>query len=106
MMAAITTTTTTFVGQHMPGADTEKEPAVTTSSMMTPDKIRSITDFMLYQAQTIPDTPLIAYPSTELGAADFVDYTASQLDSFADEAAKWLSVQGLKPSVSLQGPNL
>jgi hypothetical protein len=64
------------------------------------EQINSINDFILHQARTIPDTPLLEYPGTELGAADFVAYTARQLDEFADEAAKNLARQGLKPSVS------
>ncbi|KAK7222781.1 hypothetical protein V2G26_010784 [Clonostachys chloroleuca] len=62
------------------------------------EQINSINDFILHQARTIPDTPLLEYPGTELGAADFVAYTARQLDEFADEAAKNLARQGLKPS--------
>lgn len=63
------------------------------------DTINSINDFILHQAQSIPDTPLIAYPGSKLGAADFVNYSAKDLDIFADEAAKALSSQGLVPKV-------
>lgn len=91
------TLTSIFVGQ--PGLEPTKSPAVTEAAVATPGKINSITDFMVYQAQTIPETPLIAYPATENGASDFVDYTARELDAFADEAARWLSRQGLRPTV-------
>lgn len=91
------TLTSTIVDQ--PGFDSAKSPAVTTSHVEASGKINSITDFMVYQAQTIPETPLIAYPASENGASDFVDYTARELDAFADEAARWLSRQGLRPSV-------
>lgn len=64
------------------------------------DKINSINDFIVYQAQSIPDTPLIAYPESKLGAANFVNYSARDLDIFADEAAKALTSQGLVPKVS------
>lgn len=94
------TLTSTIVGQT--GLEPTKGPAVSTNAVETPGKINSITDFMLYQAQTIPDTPLIAYPASENGASDFVDYTARELDAFADEAARWLSEQGLRPSVRLK----
>lgn len=91
------TLTSTIIGQ--PVLDPGKSPAVTANAVDTPGKINSITDFMIYQAQTIPETPLIAYPATENGASDFVDYTARELDAFADEAARWLSKQGLQPTV-------
>lgn len=75
-------------------------PAAVSTVAVTPGKINSITDFIVYQAQIIPDTPLIAYPSSRHGASDFVDYTAKELDCFADKAAKELTRQGLVPSVS------
>lgn len=79
-----------------PGA--AKPPSAVT--IPEPDKINSINDFIVYQAQSIPDTPLIAYPESTLGAADFVNYSARDLDTFADEAAKALTSQGLVPKVS------
>lgn len=63
------------------------------------EEINSINDFIVRQAQSIPDKPLIAYPASELGASDFVSYTAKDLDNFADEAAKALTSQGLVPKV-------
>lgn len=95
MMAAITAT---LVGSGIPSLDQEK--ASTTAVVAeAPVKFNSINDFVVYQGQTLPDTPLIAYPGSELGAADFVDYTAKELDQFADEAAKELASQGLTPTV-------
>ena len=64
-----------------------------------PDKINSINDFILHQAQNIPDTPLIAYPRSEHGCSDWADYTAKDLDRFADEAAKELTALSLRPTV-------
>lgn len=64
-----------------------------------PEAINSINDFIVHQAQSIPDTPLIAYPATELGASDFENYSAKDLDSLADEVAKVLASQGLRPKV-------
>jgi hypothetical protein len=61
------------------------------------DSINSINDLIVYQAQTIPNTPLIAY--SEHGSNSYVDYTAKDLDQFADEAAKELSGLGLRPKV-------
>ena len=69
------------------------------SPVAVPNKINSINDFIIHQARSIPDTALIAYPATELGAADFVNYSARDLDTFADEAAKALASQGLVPKV-------
>lgn len=63
------------------------------------ETINSINDFIVHQAQSIPDTALIAYPSSELGAADFENYSAKHLDILADEAAKTLASQGLVPRV-------
>lgn len=97
--------TTTLVGQVPPGLYGAKHAASVATSPEEPDKINSITDFIRYQARNIPDTPLIAYPSSEHGASDFVDYTAKELDAFADEAAKWLVAQGLKPTVGLSCPS-
>lgn len=82
------------------GIGAAESPAAVSTAGVTPSKINSITDFIVYQAQIIPDTPLIAYPNSTHGASDFVDYTAKKLDSFAEKAAKELTRQGLRPSVS------
>ncbi|KAH7139791.1 hypothetical protein B0J13DRAFT_478097 [Dactylonectria estremocensis] len=92
MLASVTTP---ILGQA-PCLDAAEPPEAVT--VMEPDKINSINEFLVFQAQSIPDTPLIAYPSSKLGASDFVDYTAKQLDDFADSAAKTLASQGLKPT--------
>ena len=94
------TVTPSLVDQTL-GIDAAQSPAAVTIATATPNKINSITDFIVYQARSIPDTPLIAYPNSRHGASDFVDYTAKQLDSFADEAAKELTRQGLRPSVRI-----
>ncbi|PNH39895.1 hypothetical protein VD0004_g7021 [Verticillium dahliae] len=107
-MAAVTAT---LVGLA-PGLDVAKAPAPVSSSK--PDKINSINDFILHQAQSIPDTPLIAYPRSDQGSADWGDYTAKDLDTFTDEAAKELAGLGLRPAerksntaevVALLGPS-
>lgn len=95
---AMATVTPSLVG-HTPGINAAESPAAVSTATVTPGKINSITDFIVYQAQSIPDTPLIAYPNSRHGASDFVDYTAKELDSFADETAKELTRQGLRPSV-------
>lgn len=93
-------TVTHSIVDPTPGISAAESSAAVSTAGVTPGKINSITDFIVYQAQIIPDTPLIAYPSSRRGASDFVDYTAKKLDSFADKAAKELTWQGLKPSVS------
>ena len=97
-------TATPSLVDHTPGIDAAASAVAVTTATMTPPEINSITDFIVYQAQRIPDTPLIAYPNSANGASDFVDYTAKQLDSFADEAAKELTRQGLRPSVRIFTP--
>lgn len=64
------------------------------------DRINSINDFIVRQAEALPDIPLICYPSDETTDATWATYTARDLDQYADEAAKALTAQGLRPSVS------
>ncbi|KAF7555248.1 hypothetical protein G7Z17_g2275 [Cylindrodendrum hubeiense] len=92
MMASVTSS---VLGQ-VPSLDAAEPTEAAVA--IEPDKINSINEFLVFQAQSIPDTPLIAYPSSKLGASDFVDYTAKQLDDYADSAAKALNSQGLKPT--------
>lgn len=92
------TVASTLVDQ-VPILGTTKHYAAVTVTQ--PDKINSINDFILHQARALPDTPLLAYPRSELGAADFADYTSKQLDTYADEASKHLSSLGLRPFVSV-----
>lgn len=87
-------TAATQVG-YAPSLHTRETPA----GPVSPAHMNCINDFIIHQAQSIPDTPLISYPRSELGASDFADYTAKDLDNFADEAARVLTSQGLKPTV-------
>lgn len=59
------------------------------------DRINSINDFIVRQAEALPEIPLICYPSDQ----GWSTYTAKDLDQYADEAAKELTAQGLRPSV-------
>ncbi|KAK7402465.1 hypothetical protein QQX98_011792 [Neonectria punicea] len=93
-MASVTTSVS-VLGQ-VPTLDAAE--TATALDAIEPEKISSINEFLVYQAQSIPDTALIAYPSSKLGASDFADYTAKQLDDFADDAAKALTSQGLVPT--------
>lgn len=63
-------------------------------------KPTTIDELTIHLAQTIPNEPLVSYPAHEFGVSDFTDYTAADLDLFADEAAKELTRQGLRPVAS------
>ena len=92
-------TTTTVIGQ-VSGLNGPKK-AMGTTSIAELSEMRSINDLITYQACNIPDSPLIAYPGSEFGASDFREYTARELDLYADRGAKCLARRGLKPTVSL-----
>jgi hypothetical protein len=71
-----------------------------TPTVQAPNEIKSINDLILSKAANVPDTPLIAYPDSPNGLDNWIEYTAKDLDLYADEAAKELSHLGLKPKVS------
>ncbi|KAF7563378.1 hypothetical protein G7046_g730 [Stylonectria norvegica] len=84
------------------------------ASTIHEEEINSINDLLLHQARRIPDLPLICYPSSEAAGSPWAEYTARDLDRFADEAAKGLASLGLKPKerkslssevVALLGPS-
>jgi hypothetical protein len=53
----------------------------------------TVDDLLFSRSQTIPDVPLVAYPATARGRADYIHYTAKDLDRFADHGAnKYISV--------------
>ncbi|KAI1408863.1 L-aminoadipate-semialdehyde dehydrogenase [Hypoxylon sp. FL1857] len=72
--------------------------------------IDSINDLIINRAATFPFKPLLAYPGRD---GKYVYYTAKELDSFADEAAKHYVQSGLVPKgaqgesevVALLGPS-
>jgi hypothetical protein len=58
----------------------------------------TIDDLLRSYAAELVDTPLVAYPVK--GVSDFEEYTAEDLDKFADAAAaRYMSV-GINPAVS------
>ncbi|KAF2195783.1 acetyl-CoA synthetase-like protein [Zopfia rhizophila CBS 207.26] len=63
---------------------------------------KTIDDFLLSRLKQHPDAPLLAYPATARGTNDYVDYTAKDLDRFADEAARKYAGMGLVP----ENPNV
>lgn len=95
-MAALTEVVT-----QVPILAPSKDYCTINSTNATLEKINSITDLIAYQAQNIPDVVLIAYPYPDDSISDFADFTAKELDHYADQVAKELSRQGLRPSVSL-----
>jgi hypothetical protein len=64
-------------------------------------KISTINELLINRADTIPDTPLVAYPASARGSRDYVNYTAKDLDRFADEAAIKLTALGLQLQVRI-----
>lgn len=59
----------------------------------------TIDDLVFHRSQTTPDVPLVSYPATPRGCADYVHYTARDLDQFADHGAEKYHALGLSPQV-------
>jgi hypothetical protein len=60
---------------------------------------------LLYsRVESAPDVPLIGYPSTPSGAADYVFYTPRQVNRFAKNAAFFLRNKTIEPHVSYKTP--
>lgn len=78
--------------------DTLEEPLLISDNRLAFIPTHSTIDDLLrsYAAEGV-QTPLVAYPVT--GICDFEEYTAQDLDRFADAAvARYISV-GIKPAV-------
>ena len=74
---------------------------LTTSSVSSRiSSINNINDLIVHKAETQPTTTLLAYPASEHGRSDYVEYTAKDLDILADRVAKELTRLGLRPKVS------
>ncbi|KAG4425536.1 hypothetical protein IFR04_001233 [Cadophora malorum] len=92
-MSATVTTTVRSVGTTT--LDKLDAPiGVTVRSLYTVD------DLLYNRSQTIPDVPLVAYPATARSRADYVHYTAKDLDRFADHGARKFASMGLIPQGS------
>lgn len=76
------------------GGDVSRRPDVP-----RPKEINSINDLIAHKAETIPDTPLVAYPASDRSSDKLAEYTARDLDQFADVAATLLTGLGLLPKV-------
>lgn len=59
----------------------------------------TVDDLLFNRSQTIPDVALVAYPATGKSRADYIHYTAKDLDRFADYGAKKYASMGLIPQV-------
>lgn len=59
------------------------------------NSLDTIDDLLINRVQTSPNASLVAYPATLRGRSDYIDYTAKDLDRFADEAAKKFARPGL-----------
>jgi hypothetical protein len=90
---SVTLSTTTHAAG--PKANLSK-PGVVVPHVKSPI-LYTIDDLLFSRSQTIPDVPLVAYPATSKGKADYSHYTAKDLDRFADHGALRYSSMGLKP---------
>ena len=55
----------------------------------------TVDDLLFNRSQTTADVPLVAYPATARGRADYAHYTARDLDRFADHGASKYVTMGL-----------
>ncbi|KAL5322381.1 hypothetical protein ACEPPN_010354 [Leptodophora sp. 'Broadleaf-Isolate-01'] len=92
MSATVTTTVRGVGATQLNKYDTPI--GVTVRSLYTVD------DLLYNRSQTIPDVPLVAYPATARSRADYVHYTAKDLDRFADHGARKFASMGLVPQSS------
>ena len=65
------------------------------------DQLYTIDDLLVTRASASPDTPVLGYPLSARGCADYVYYSNSDLDRFADEAARHLLSLGLVEKVRI-----
>ncbi|KAK9473258.1 uncharacterized protein V1510DRAFT_364071 [Dipodascopsis tothii] len=57
-------------------------------SVQSTEELYTVDDLIRARARSMPDTVLICYPEKETSLLDFVSYSARDLDTFADEAAR------------------
>lgn len=63
------------------------------------NQVVTVTDLLLNKVRDTPETVFIQYPATAKGKSDYVEYTVSDIDRQADEAARQYAKRGLKPEV-------
>ncbi|GKT65614.1 NRPS-like enzyme [Colletotrichum tofieldiae] len=76
---------------------TSEKPTVEIVETVKPIELRTVTDLLLRRVEEAPDVDVLAYPATARGRDDYVNYTAKDLDRFADEAARQYAQAGLLP---------
>ncbi|TID06887.1 Non-canonical non-ribosomal peptide synthetase FUB8 [Colletotrichum higginsianum] len=76
---------------------TSEKPTVEIVETVKPLELRTVTDLLLRRVEEAPDVDVLAYPATARGRDDYVNYTAKDLDRFADEAARKYAQAGLLP---------
>lgn len=76
------------------------EGSLSTQQQLADDQIETVDDLLLKRIRDYPDSAFISYPASPRGKSDYVDYTASQVDQFADEAARRYAASGVLPDVS------
>ena len=65
------------------------------------NRLYTIDDLIVDRATTSPNTPVLGYPASARGRADYVYYSNSDLDRFADEATRNLISSGLQSNVRI-----
>ncbi|KAF6835139.1 Iterative polyketide synthase CazM 2 [Colletotrichum musicola] len=76
---------------------TSEKPTVEIVETVKPIELRTVTDLLLRRVEEAPDVDVLAYPASARGRDDYVNYTAKDLDRFADEAARKYAQAGLLP---------
>src|SRR4051794_30330521 len=66
------------------------------------NRLYTIDDLIIDRASSSPNTPVLGYPASARGRADYVYYSNSDLDRFADEAARSLISSGLHSNVRIE----
>lgn len=75
--------------------------AIVTTRPLTPPQdetftVHTIDDVLIERCRTIPNVPLVGYPSSSQTAENYTYYTAKDLSNFADGAVDDLLQQGFK----------
>lgn len=69
------------------------------------DEVVTIPELFLSKARETPDAVFLRYPATTKGKSDYINYTVSDIDRLADEAARQYLIQGLHPEVRCLFPS-
>ena len=69
-----------------------------TAPLLTPDTVNTINELLKLHAYNSPHSNLISYPLSRYD--DFKQYTAQELDRFANAAVSHYIRAGLEPAVS------